>query len=159
MKKNPMMGFAASVGATFFFITHGFKEHAARVEIEMKGASHMSDISKLMYLEVLDATFSIDGVIGAFAFTMCVPLILLGNGLGAIIVRELTIRGADRIRDYPYLKNGAMYSIFFLGVVMISEAFGLHIPEFVPPVLTFLTIGFFFQKSLKVKNKMLHKNI
>ena len=44
---------------------------------------------------------------------MSVPLIILGNGLGAIVVRQLTIKGVDKIKQYPYLKNGAMYSIFF----------------------------------------------
>lgn len=152
IKKNPMMAFSASIGASAFFITHGFKEHAARVEVEMKDSqSHMSDISKLIYLEILDATFSIDGVIGAFAFTMSVPLIILGNGLGAVVVRELTIRGVDRIRHFPYLKNGAMYSIFFLGIVMLLDSFGVHVPHFVAPVTTFAVIGFFLYKSIRHK--------
>jgi len=103
----------------------------------------------LLYLEVLDASFSIDGVIGAFAFTMSVPLILLGNGVGAIVVRELTIRGVDRIRRYPYLKNGAMYSIFCLGVIMLLHSFGYHIPEYVTPIITFIVVGYFLLKSIK----------
>lgn len=152
IKKNPMMAFSASIGASAFFITHGFKEHAARMEIEMKDSkNNMSDISKLIYLEILDATFSIDGVIGAFAFTMSVPLIILGNGLGAVVVRELTIRGVDRIRHFPYLKNGAMYSIFFLGLVMLLDSFGVHVPHFVAPITTFAVIGFFLYKSIKQK--------
>ena len=110
-------------------------------------------ISKLLYLEVLDATFSIDGVIGAFAFTMSVPLILLGNGLGAVVVRELTIRGVDRIKKYPYLKNGAMYSILCLGVVMLAHSFGVHVPEYVAPIITFIVIGFFLMKSIKEAKK------
>ena len=91
----------------------------------------MTDISKVFYLEVIDATFSIDGVVGAFAFTMAVPLILIGNGLGAFVVRELTLRNVDTIRKYLYLKNGAMYSIFILGIIMILDSFGVHIPFWV----------------------------
>ena len=147
------MAFAASIGASIFFITHGFKEHAAQVELQMKERKDLSDISKLLYLEVLDASFSIDGVVGAFAFTMAVPIILLGNGLGAIVVRELTIKGVDKIRNYVYLKNGAMYSIFFLGLIMILESFGAHIPYYLPPVVTFASIGYFFAKSVKVLKK------
>ncbi len=149
IKKNPMMAFSAAIGASAFFITHGFKEHAARVETEMKNSKDMSDISKLIYLEILDATFSIDGVIGAFAFTMSVPIIILGNGLGAVVVRELTIRGVDKIRNFPYLKNGAMYSIFFLGVVMLLDSFGVHIPHYVAPLTTFTVIGIFLYKSIQ----------
>ena len=54
--------------------------------------------SKLAYLEVLDATFSIDGIVGAFAFTFSVPLILIGNGLGAFILRKLTVSNVERIK-------------------------------------------------------------
>ncbi len=150
LQKNAMMAFSASLGASVFFITHGFKEHAARVEMEMKDRRDLSDISKLMYLEVLDASFSIDGVVGAFAFTMSVPIILLGNGIGAIVVRELTIRGVDKIRNYVYLKNGAMYSIFFLGLIMMMGSFGVEVPHFMPPIVTFISIGYFFAKSVKV---------
>lgn len=149
IKVNPMMAFSATIGGCAFFITHGFKEHAARVEAEMKDNKDMSDVSKLIYLEILDATFSIDGVIGAFAFTMSVPIIILGNGLGAVVVRELTIRGVDKIRNYPYLKNGAMYSIFFLGIVMLMDSFGVHIPHYVAPLTTFAVIGFFLIKSIR----------
>ena len=151
LKVDPLMAFAASVGSSAFFITHGFKEHAARVELELKNQRHLSDISKIMYLEVLDATFSIDGVIGAFAFTMSVPIIILGNGLGAIVVRQLTIKGVDKIKNYPYLKNGAMYSIFFLGLIMTLDSFGVHVPHYAAPVITFVVVGFFWWKSLNVK--------
>lgn len=151
LKINPMMAFAASVGSSAFFITHGFKEHAARVELELKNQHHLSDISKIMYLEILDATFSIDGVIGAFAFTMSVPIIILGNGLGAIVVRQLTIKGVDKIKNYPYLKNGAMYSIFFLGMIMTLDSFGVHVPHYAAPGITFVVVGFFWWKSLNVK--------
>src|SRR3989344_675763 len=72
-----------------------------------------------LFLEIIDTTFSIDGVLGAFAFTLSVPLILLGNGLGALLVRDLTIRNIEHIKKYIYLKNGAMYSILVLGIVMI----------------------------------------
>lgn len=154
LKINPMMAFSASLGASVFFITHGFKEYAARAEKELTANSHLSDISKLMYLEVLDTTFSIDGVIGAFAFTMSVPIIILGNGLGAIIVREVTIRGVDRIKNYKYLKNGAMYSIFFLGVIMLSDSFGFEVPYYVAPVLTFVVIGYFYFKSVAAQKSI-----
>ena len=112
----------------------------------------MSDLSKIFYLEVIDATFSIDGVIGAFAFTLAVPLILIGNGLGAIVVRELTIRNIDRIKHYIYLKNGAMYSILFLGAIMLLDSFGFHIPAWLSPIVTFAVVGFFLWKSVRVRS-------
>ena len=152
IEKNAMMAFGAVVGSTAFFIVHGFRQNAELHEQKLKG-SNMSDISKILYLEVIDATFSIDGVIGAFAFTMLVPLILIGNALGAIAVRQITVSNIDRIKKYKYLKNGAMYSIFCLGIVMLINSFGYHIPEFLSPLITFVVIGLFFMKSVREVRK------
>jgi hypothetical protein len=149
---HPWMALGAVTGSTAFFITHGFKSNAEEQERKLMGGS-ATDISKILYLEVIDATFSIDGVVGAFAFTLSVPLILLGNGLGAFVVREVTIRYVDKIKKYRYLKNGAMYSIFFLGLIMITESFGADIPQWLSPVITFIVIGYFFYKSIKEMDK------
>lgn len=153
IKHNPLMTLAATIGSTAFFITHGFKQQAELEEQKMLHNNQMSDISKILYLEVLDATFSIDGVLGAFAFTFSIPLILIGNGIGAFIVREITVKYASKIAKYVYLKNGAMYSIFFLGLFMVLESFDIHIPEFASPIITLFCIVFFFYKSVKyIKN-------
>jgi hypothetical protein len=149
LEKSPLIAFGAVVGSTTFFIVHGFRQNAEEAEKKMLQSSGMSDVSKVFYLEVIDATFSIDGVIGAFAFTMSVPLILIGNGIGAFVVRELTIRNVDTIKNYRYLKNGAMYSICFLGIIMIMDSFGVHIPFWVSPVITFGVVGFFMLKSMR----------
>lgn len=149
IQQNPLMAFGAVVGSTAFFITHGFKENAQKSEEELL-SSNRSDISKIFYLEVIDATFSIDGVIGAFAFTMSVPLILFGNGIGALVVRQLTIGNIDRIKKYVFLKNGAMYSILILGTIMLLDSFGVHIPSWLSPVATAIIVGYFFLKSRKV---------
>lgn len=146
LKESNLMGFGAVVGSTLFFITHGFKQNAEEQEKKLLGSAQ-SDLSKLFFLEIIDTTFSIDGVLGAFAFTLSVPLILLGNGFGALLVRELTLRNIERIKKYAYLKNGAMYSILVLGVIMVLHSFGVHIPEYASPLATFIIIGFFFWKS------------
>lgn len=143
---NPLLQFGAVVGSTSFFIIHGFRTYAEQQETKLL-AGGMSDFAKIAYLEVLDASFSIDGVIGAFAFTFAIPLILLGNGLGAIALRQLTISNIDRIKKYKYLKNGAMYSILVLGIVMLLHSFNVEIPEWVSPLFTFGIVGYFFQKS------------
>ena len=149
LKQNPFIAFGAVVGSTAFFIVHGFKQNAEVREKELIGGSSMSDWSKILYLEVIDATFSIDGVIGAFAFTMSVPLIIIGNGIGAFVVRELTIRNIETVKRLIYLKNGAMYSIFFLGIIMVLDSFGAHIPNWISPVVTISIVGYFFYKSKK----------
>ena len=108
---DPMIAFSAVVGSSAFFIAHGFKENAEKKEHELASGGKMTDLSKILYLEIIDMTFSIDGVLGAFAFTLSVPLILIGNGIGAFVVRELTLHNIERVKKYIYLKNGAMYSI------------------------------------------------
>lgn len=153
LSENPLMAFGAVVGSTAFFITHGFKQYAQQQEKDLLEKPR-SDISKILYLEAIDATFSIDGVLGAFAFTLSVPLILLGNGIGAIVLRQLTIKNIDNIKKYKYLKNGAMYSILGLGTVMVLDSFGFHIPSFLSPILTFVIVMYFFLKSKKEIVKM-----
>ncbi|CAN5152858.1 DUF475 domain-containing protein [soil metagenome] len=143
---HPMMAFSAVLGSTAFFITHGFNAQAEAAERSLlkKG---MSDLSKILYLEIIDATFSIDGVLGAFAFTLSVPLILIGNGIGALVLRQLTVSNIDKIKQYKYLKNGAMYSILVLGMIMLLNAFGVEIPEWISPIVTLGIVGYFFLKS------------
>lgn len=162
---DPFLGVAAVAGSVIFFIMQGFRLFADAKSLELeKGtvdvheAGHKSDISKLMLLEVIDATFSIDGVVGAFAFTMSVPLILIGNGIGALVVRELTIRNVDSIRKYAYLKNGAMYSIFSLGIIMCSEGFGLDLPIWIAPIITVSIVSIFFGLSLRKIKKQDYGN-
>ena len=145
---RPLVALGAVVGSTAFFITDGFKSNAERKEQEVAG-SRLSDISKLLYLEMLDATFSVDGVLGAFAFTLSVPLILLGNGLGAWVVRWFTVHGAATIRKYRYLKNGAMYSILALAGIMLAESFQKEPPVWLPTAVTIVVVGVFFWLSVK----------
>lgn len=146
---NPMLALSASIGSTAFFLTDGFRKNAEETERRLaEGTTNMSAWSKLLYLEVLDASFSVDGVVGAFAFTMSVPLILIGNGIGALVVREVTIRGIDFVSKFAYLKNGAMYSIGMLGMIMVIESFGGHLPFWVAPLNTLALLVVFMGLSL-----------
>ena len=143
---RPLIALGAVVGSTAFFIVNGFKQNAEAKEREL-AHSHMTNISKVLYLELIDLTFSIDGVLGAFAFTLSIPLILIGNGIGAFLVRYLTVHGVAVVKKYAYLKNGAMYSIGFLGIIMILESFGRHVYSWMSPLVTFLVVGLFFYLS------------
>lgn len=149
LKTNAVLALSATIGSTAFFITDGFKKNAEEMGKKLLGSGGLSAWSKIMYLEVLDASFSIDGVVGAFAFTVSVPLILVGNGIGALVVRELTIKGIDKITKYAYLKNGAMYSIGVLGSIMIVESFGREVPFWLPALNTVLLLGIFFYLSYR----------
>lgn len=145
---NPLLALSASIGASAFFLTDGFKKNAEEKEKQLLNPG-LSAWSKILYLEILDASFSIDGVIGAFAFTVSVPLILIGNGIGAFVVREFTIHGLDLITKYAYLKNGAMYSIGMLGAIMILESFGKEIPFWMPTLNTAIILLVFLYLSYR----------
>ena len=146
-RTSPFLMLSAAIGNAVFFIMYGFREQAEKQKEKLKGPSQMRDFSKLMYLEVLDASFSFDGVMGAFAFTTSVPLILIGNGIGALVVRDMTIRSIDKVAKYKFLKNGAMTSIGLLGIFIIAKSFGVLIPEYLPTLITILIVGLAFWQS------------
>jgi len=153
LKQNPMLALAGTIGVSAFFLTDGFKKNSEEKEKKLM-SSVMSAWSKILYLEILDASFSIDGVIGAFAFTISVPLIILGNGLGAYVVRELTVRGIDLITKYAYLKNGAMYAIGVLGAMMILEGFGHEYPFWIAPLNMVILLAIFLFLSIRANNEI-----
>ncbi|WP_343597432.1 DUF475 domain-containing protein [Acinetobacter sp.] len=86
-----------------------------------------------LYLEVLDASFSFDGVIGAFAITNDVVIIMLGLAIGALFVRSMTIYLVEKgtLDAYIYLEHGAHYAIGALALIMLASGTGVHIPEVV----------------------------
>lgn len=90
-------------------------------------------IGGFIYLEVLDASFSFDGVIGAFAITSDVVIIMLGLAIGAMFVRSMTIYLVEQgtLDAYIFLEHGAHYAIGALAFIMIASGAGLHIPEVV----------------------------
>lgn len=146
-----------ALGIAVFATVTSLRRKAQKKRRELAAHHPSSNLSKVLYLELIDATFSIDGVLGAFAFTISVPLILIGNGLGAFLVRYLTIHGVKTVQKYAYLKNGAMYSIGLLGVIMLLESLGKHIYSWVPPLITFMVVGLFFylsHRELKVEKDL-----
>lgn len=98
-------------------------------------------MSGFLYLEILDASFSFDGVLGAFAITSDVVTIMIGLAIGAMFVRSLTVYLVEKgtLDAYIYLEHGAHYAIGALAFIMISGGTGLHISE----IITGL-IGIFF---------------
>lgn len=97
-------------------------------------------IGAFIYLEVLDASFSFDGVIGAFAITSDIIIIMLGLTIGAMFVRSMTIYLVDKgtLASYQYLEHGAHYAIGALALIMLA---GMKFE--VPEVVTgFIGVGF-----------------
>jgi hypothetical protein len=80
-------------------------------------------VASLVYLELLDASFSLDGAIGAFAITQNLGLILTGLGLGALFIRSITlmISREKALDQLVYLEHGAHYAIGALGLLMLAS--------------------------------------
>lgn len=97
----------------------------AIVEAGAKGG-----LGAFLYLEVLDASFSFDGVIGAFALTQNLFIIAIGLGIGAMYVRSMTIMLVEKgtLAEYRYLEHGAFYAVLILSVIMYVQTL-THIPE------------------------------
>ena len=87
-------------------------------------------IGGFLYLEVLDASFSFDGVIGAFAITNDVVIIMLGLAIGAMFVRSMTVYLVYQgtLEAYVFLEHGAHYAIGILALIMFASV-EYHIPE------------------------------
>lgn len=96
------------------------------------GAIKKAGFMSFLYLEVLDASFSFDGVIGAFAITQDVVIIMLGLAIGAMFVRSLTVYLVNKgtLDSYVFLEHGAHYAIGVLaGIMLVSMRY--HISEVV----------------------------
>lgn len=100
---------------------------------EVAGAIAKGGIAGFLYLEVLDASFSFDGVIGAFAITNDVIIIMLGLAIGAMFVRSMTIFLVEKgtLDEFVYLEHGAHYAIGALAVIMLLATVHIEVPEIV----------------------------
>ena len=109
-------------------------------------------LGAFLYLEVLDASFSFDGVIGAFALTQNLFIIAIGLGIGAMYVRSMTIMLVERgtLAEYRYLEHGAFYAILFLSIVMYAHTV-VHVPEVVTGLGGVCVIALALRSSLRVR--------
>lgn len=138
-----------------------FEQRLAEVTGEpSSGGSAASTVGKMgfsafLYLEVLDASFSFDGVVGAFAVTRDVVIIMLGLAIGAIFVRSITIDLVRRgvLQEYVYLEHGAHYAIGILAAIMFIGT-QLHIPEVITGLIGVAFIAAAYWSSVNHRKQM-----
>ena len=111
-------------------------------------------IGGFLYLEVLDASFSFDGVIGAFAITSDVVIIMLGLAIGAMFVRSMTVYLVKKgtLDEFVYLEHGAHYAIGILAVIMLASM-KFHVPELVTGLTGVAFIAASLWSSIQHKKK------
>ncbi len=101
-----------------------------------------SGLGGFLYLQVLDSSFSFDGVIGAFALSNNMIIIALGLSVGAMFVRSMTIHLVEKgtLAEYRFLEHGAFWAIIALGGIMLASAV-FHIPETITGLIGATLIG------------------
>jgi len=135
---------AGLAGIATYLVVHGMSElfgHQKGLTSTKKKVG-MAGFTAFLYLEVLDASFSFDGVVGAFAVTSDVLLIAAGLGVGALWVRSLTVYMVRRgtLEAYRYLEHGAHYTIMVLASILIMGIF-VEVPEAVAGLIGLILIG------------------
>lgn len=128
-----------------------------------QGAGHQvirQGVAGFLYLELLDASFSFDGVVGAFAMTNNVFIITLGLGAGAMFVRSFTLLLVEKgtLGTYRYLEHGAFWAIGALSVMMLVGA-KYHVPEAVTGLLGAGLITFSLGSSILSRRKLRAKGL
>ena len=123
---------AGVLGLVTFIAVHAIGAIIEQREEAKKAAGEIvrSGVGGFIYLEVLDASFSFDGVIGAFALSNNMIVIALGLSVGAMFVRSMTIHlvRAGTLSQYRYLEHGAFWAIIALGFIMLFSA-RFHVEE------------------------------
>jgi hypothetical protein len=122
---------ASIIGTMLHISLELFGEYFASKQSNAKLLVGWAAFASFLYLNVLDASFSLDGVIGAFAITNDVILIMAGLGAGALWVRSLTVYlvRAKTLGKYRYLEHGAHWAILALGLVMLTKLYHFEPPE------------------------------
>jgi hypothetical protein len=108
---------------------------------------------------LLDASFSLDGTIGAFAITSNLALIMNGLGLGALFIRSLTLMlSREKVLDQlVFLEHGAHNAIGALGLVMLAGVLlgqrGLEVPEWLTGLIGIVLLAISFWDSLRHRRR------
>jgi Uncharacterized protein conserved in bacteria len=153
-------GVSGFVGIILFLgidgIAHCLERHNKDVGEGVR-LSGKAGFAAFMYLELIDASFSLDGVLGAFAFSNDVVVIAVGLGVGAMFVRSLTIMLVERkaLEKLLYLTSGAYWAIGALSFIMLFSALR-EVPEAIAATVSAMFIVLSLISSLRL-NKRLEK--
>ncbi len=141
--------FAALFGLVVFTLVE-ILGHLLDRNAETRTVVAAGGLGAFLYLEVLDASFSFDGVIGAFALTQNLFLIAIGLGIGAMYVRSMTVMLVEKqtLAQFRYLEHGAFYSILALSVIMFAQTL-VHIHEMITGLIGAALIGIALWSSIR----------
>lgn len=155
-KQLPVL-IAGTSGILMYLLIDGVSntlEKIAEKRAAITGEAAKLGLVGFIYLELIDASFSLDGVLGAFAISKDIILITIGLAIGAMFVRSLTLYMVElkTLKQYLYLEHGAHWAIGFLALIMfVSTTY--EVPEVVTGVAGLIIVGWAFIDSLKYNKK------
>ena len=134
----------------------GFTGGAAAAK-DTAAVAAQGGLGAFLYLQLIDASFSFDGVIGAFALSNDLFVIALGLGIGAMFVRAMTVMLVERgtLTEYRYLEHGAFYAILALAAIMLVSA-RYDVPETATGLIGAGLIGLSFVASVRSNRREAH---
>lgn len=145
------------LGVVTFLVAKGFAGLSGEGDAAAVGVAGRAGFSAFIYLEILDASFSLDGVIGAFAMSRDVVTIAVGLGVGALYVRTLTVflvrKGS--LEEFAFLEHGAHWGIGALAMIMLASNW-VEVPEVVTGLIGVSVIGLAVLSSVR-KNRGLRE--
>lgn len=146
-KTKSLLTLSSLSGIALFIIIDKLSEFILKGEEKL--IKH-AGVVLFLYLELIDASFSFDGVIGAFALSRDIILIAIGLGVGAMFVRSLTIYLVDKktLKEFIYLEHGAHWAIGTLALIMFIDTF-IKVPEIVTGLIGAGFIGISLYSSVK----------
>ena len=135
-------------GIVIYLVVHGFSLWLESMEQDMlkkvpqKQGWLSAGLGLFLYLEILDASFSFDGVIGAFAITQSLIQIMIGLSIGAFFVRSITLYLVEKetLSHIRFLEHGAFYALGALALMMLLDYF-FHFPEWVTGLTGAIILG------------------
>ncbi len=147
---------AAVLGIATFILVSGLGNllQAREEQAKLAGAAIKAGLGGFIYLNVLDASFSFDAVIGAFALSNNMVVIALGLSIGAMFVRTMTVVlvREGTLAQYLYLEHGAFWAILALGAIMLASVL-IEIPDVVTGLVGAVLIGLALWRSISHNRK------
>lgn len=137
-------------------ITHFLEKHEEmRAAKCVTGAAGCTGLISFIYLELIDASFSLDGVLGAFALSKDIVIITIGLSIGAMFVRSLTIMLVEKktLAQFRYLEHGAHWAIGALALIMLISTVK-EVPEVITGLIGVGFIAAALVSSIKYNNKL-----
>ncbi len=153
-----VVGISAASAVIIYLALHFIRVAMSQHKPGQSKVKHISHgwaaLAAFIYLEVLDASFSLDGVVGAFALTTNIVIIMAGLGAGAVWVRSMTLHlvRTGALAKHVFLESGAHWAIFILSIIMLLKIFEIELPEWLVGSVGLVLIGLSLYSSRRLNN-------